>query len=201
MSTSLCTLGNDHIYPGIECFHGIAHRTHHVGDHHTTWSNRGDRGDRKVQAVQAVQAVQFTTLLLQHPMTRWYFGLKGSKTEVQQAGLIGTCTISVPSLYHLCTISFSVLGMLHVFVLEATTWTNMNKIEQAKSLRIPPWTPLKIFSFDHPPAWSLSTAHLGGTPTAQMNNLAFSATMMSMSSGKWPEVTIQNVQGHPNISK
>mmetsp|Transcript_96059 Transcript_96059/g.271919 ORF Transcript_96059/g.271919 Transcript_96059/m.271919 type:complete len:268 (+) Transcript_96059:175-978(+) len=39
-----------------------------------------------------------------------------------------------------------------------------------------------------PPAWSFSTAHLGGTPTAQMKSFAPSATMMSMSSGRWPWV-------------
>ena len=150
MSTSFCTLGNDHIYPGIECFHGIAHRTHHVGDNNTTWH--------------------------------------GSKTEVQQAGLLGTCT----TMYHL--FPNCLLGMFHgIVTFEATRLTNMNKIEQAKSLKIPwqnPWTTLKLFSSD-PPAWSLSTAHLGGTPTAQMNNLAFSATMMSMSSGKWPAVAVK----------
>ena len=39
-----------------------------------------------------------------------------------------------------------------------------------------------------PAAWSLSMAHLGGTPTAQTKSLAFSSMMTSMSSGSWPLV-------------
>ena len=37
-----------------------------------------------------------------------------------------------------------------------------------------------------PAACSLSTAHLGGTPTAHTNSEAFSSMMMSMSWGSCP---------------
>ena len=84
---------------------------------------------------------------------------------------------------------------IHVFDLHGPRHTQKTRPKliaiEPKLIAIPSWTTLKLFSSDHPPAWSLSTAHLGGTPTAQMNNLAFSATMMSMSSGKWPEVAVQ----------
>mmetsp|Transcript_32306 Transcript_32306/g.84777 ORF Transcript_32306/g.84777 Transcript_32306/m.84777 type:complete len:242 (-) Transcript_32306:338-1063(-) len=43
-----------------------------------------------------------------------------------------------------------------------------------------------MFATTTPPAWSFSTAHGGGTPMAQMNSLAFSCTMMSISSGRCP---------------
>jgi hypothetical protein len=45
-----------------------------------------------------------------------------------------------------------------------------------------------MFMTGMPAACNLSTAHLGGTPTAETNSFAFSLMMTSISSGSLPSV-------------
>jgi hypothetical protein len=77
-------------------------------------------------------------------------------------------------------ISFSGFNLIYLGVANHTG--NVAKIKENRKLSN------TYFMTGIPAAWSLSTAHLGGTPTAQTNKDALLLIIISMSSGNWPPV-------------